>query len=689
MKKKILIICQHFYPEQFRINDIAFEWVNRGYEVSVVTGTPNYPTGHFLPGYNWFKNTKETVNGVAIHRIPLIPPGNSRLGLVFNYLSFPFFGFWWNLFTKEKADFVFMFETSPMHQCKVGVRYAKRHNVPAYLYVQDLWPENFEMITGISHPLIIKPLTRMVEKIYGACAHLWGTSPTFVEAMQKRVPESEKDKITFWPQFAEDFYQPKEKVFHEGFNLMFTGNIGEAQGLEILPEAAAILKERGIDDITFTIVGDGRARESFEKSIADAGVSDYFVLTGRKNPKEIPGLLATADAAFISFKDSDIFERTIPAKLQSYMACAMPILAAAKGETIRVITEANCGMASPLGDAQALAENILAMRDLGHERLLEMGDNAYRYNKANFDKEKLMDQICEFIENDLKDRPGIRPKKQAQTSNVSDVCLGSVIYSQAEEYLPDLINSINNQTNKKFDLLLVNDNYDQMPDLGLDIQGACTIHDCSDMHLTPGRLRVELMRKAKEMGYHLLVFIDADDTMSPTRMEAYINAYKMDKKATFFYNELVTDSGEIVLLDLPKSVDNVRDIAQYNFLGMGTTAVNLDRIPEEFLDSVAAGDTPVFDWYFYSRMLLDIGGGKLVKNATTIYRIGENNMVGIHRDLLTERSVKLTHYENLARLYPFFGELYDELKQVDLNTVDEASNYKGYWWSIIRMDNVK
>ncbi len=395
--KHILIICQYFYPEQFRINDMAFEWVKRGYKVTVVTGIPNYPEGKFYPGYSWFKNTKETVNGVEIHRIPLIARGSSKLGLIANYFSFPFFGFWWNLFTKIKADEVFMFETSPMNQCKVGVRYAKKHNVPCYLYVQDLWPENVEMITGIHSPLIVKPIERMVRKIYKGCTHIWGTSPSFVQGIRKYVDPSEEDKVSFWPQYAEEFYQPAPKKEHEGFNVIFTGNIGQAQGLEILPLAAKKIRDQRIKNIRFTIVGDGRARKILENAITQNGVWDMFEFVGRVQPQEIPNLLATGDAAFISFADDELFAKTIPAKLQSYMACAMPIIASARGETARIIKEADCGICSDIGDAEELAVSIIAMSHMPKERLEQLGTNAHMYNLEHFNKKKLMDEMDRYL----------------------------------------------------------------------------------------------------------------------------------------------------------------------------------------------------------------------------------------------------------------------------------------------------
>ena len=397
MAKHILIPCQYFYPEQFRINDMAFEWVKRGYKVTVVTGIPNYPEGKFYPGYSLKENRRETVNGVDIIRIPLIPRGHNKLGLVLNYFSFPFFGYFWAKHTDIRADIVFMFETSPMNQLKVGVRYAKRMGIPAFAYIQDLWPENVQVVGGINSPLVIRPIERMVKKIYAGCSYIFATSPKFVESIQQRVPADDKEKVRYWPQYAEDFYEPKPTVPHDKFRIIFTGNIGQAQGLELLPKAAAYLRTRGNLDIEFIIVGDGRDRANFERSIQMAGVGSMFKLVGRVPATEIPDIMATADVAFLSFKSNALWEQTIPAKLQSYMACGMPVLAAATGETARILKEADCGITSPNGDELALAANILKLKKAGPERLREMGRNALRYKRNNFDKKTLMDEMDKYL----------------------------------------------------------------------------------------------------------------------------------------------------------------------------------------------------------------------------------------------------------------------------------------------------
>lgn len=401
-KKHILVISQVFYPEQFRINDMCQEWVKRGYKVTVLTGIPNYPQGKFFDGYGLHKKHKETWNGIDIIRIPVIPRGNDVIHLVLNYFSFPISGFFWNLFNRIEADYVFMFETSPMIQCVIGVWYTKKHKLPLYLYVQDLWPENVEVVTGITSPIVIEPIQKMVDYIYKNCDEIFVTSPSFVRAVcerKKKVPEC---KVHYWPQYAEEFYQPveREKVDQipekDVFKVIFTGNIGYAQGLDILPRTAAILKEHR-KKVLFCIVGDGRYIGEFKKEIDKLCVEEMFCFVGRKPAEKIPKFLAACDAAFLSFMETKLFEMTIPAKLQSYMACGMPVIAAAAGETKRIILEANCGVCSSSGDEKALAESIERMMMCSKDDLDKMKKNSREYYETHFEKKELMDQMDRYF----------------------------------------------------------------------------------------------------------------------------------------------------------------------------------------------------------------------------------------------------------------------------------------------------
>ncbi len=368
------------------------EWVKRGHKVTVVTGIPNYPQGEFYKGYGWFKNRHETWNGVEIIRLPLIARGQGSIRLALNYLSFVVSGFFWSHFTGLKADYVFTFEVSPMTQALLGVWFAKRRKVPNYLYVQDLWPENVEIVTGIHSKAVLGPISRMVNYIYKRCDAIFATSPSFVTDIQKRCPGQEQ-KVHYLPQYAEDFYKPAARQgSSKVFTIAFTGNIGKAQGLEILPKTASLLK--GKANVNFTIVGDGRNKAELIKQIEQNDVGDMFTLVDRQPAEKIPAILAECDAAFISFMDTPLFAKTIPAKLQSYMACGMPIVASACGETERIVCEANCGVCAPIGDAEALAQAILGL--INNPALPQMGKNAVEYSKVQFSKVKLMDELGKY-----------------------------------------------------------------------------------------------------------------------------------------------------------------------------------------------------------------------------------------------------------------------------------------------------
>lgn len=415
-KKHMLVISQYFYPETFRINDMAEEWVKRGYKVTVLTGIPNYPIGRFFQGYGYLHRRRENWHGVEIIRIPLIPRGRNSIGMIANYFSFMISGWWWNKTTDICADFVFSFEVSPMTQALIGCWYSRKHHIPHFLYVQDLWPENVEAATGIHSGIILKPIDRMVDYIYKNSDEIFATSQSFVNTIINRARKVDREKVHYWPQYAEEFYKPldgkcvrenagKESPVHmipdDGtFKIAYTGNIGTAQGLDILPKAAERLKKEAEigqeNKICFVIVGDGRYQECFEEEIRNRGVEDMFLMIPRQNAELVTEVLAVCDVAFLSFCDSRLWEMTIPAKLQSYMACGMPIIAAVRGETEKIINEGQCGVCVEIGDAGGLAEAIQELRQ--SNECEEMGRNSFIYFTSHYSKDKLMNEMDGFIE---------------------------------------------------------------------------------------------------------------------------------------------------------------------------------------------------------------------------------------------------------------------------------------------------
>jgi len=402
-KKRILIISQYFYPEQFRINDICVELKKRGYDVKVVTGIPNYPQGKFYSGYGFFKKTKEQYNGIPITRIPIIPRGKNYFTLSMNYISFIVSGFFWQLFSRLEADHVFCFGTSPVTQAIPGIWFSKKRRIPCYLYLQDLWPQSFEYITGVKNKTILNIVGKISDYVYKNCTAIFVPSRGFVTALVERnVPET---KIVYWPQYAEDFFKPLKKVDvpeipPDSFNVVFTGNIGVAQGLAILPKAARIIKNlRPNANVRFVIVGDGRERQNLIELTEKLGINDMFVFLPHQPAFKIPEIISACDVAFLSLKDDPIFQMTIPAKLQTYLACGMPIVGAIGGEAAEIIKEANAGICSAPDDELALAQNILKLYDMDKDELYQFGVNARIYYENNFEKNKLFGLLENYLRN--------------------------------------------------------------------------------------------------------------------------------------------------------------------------------------------------------------------------------------------------------------------------------------------------
>lgn len=395
-KKHILVVSQYFYPEQFRINDICAEWINRGYEVTVLTGIPNYPQGKFFDGYSYIKKRREKWNGINIIRIPLIARHNNSICLAMNYASFVASGFFWNVLNNINADLVFTYEVSPMTQALVGVWYAKAKHIPHYIYITDLWPENVEVITGIHNKFVLNRIQAMSDYVYRNSKKVLTSSRSFIKAIAKRrIP---KDRIEYWPQYAEDFYQPlsipadTEIPEDNLLNIVFAGNIGYAQGLGILVKVALMLKKNNTL-VRFVLIGDGRFLPELKSEIAKHDVNEYFFFIDRKPAEEIPKYLSNADVALISLSKSKVFSITIPAKTQSCMACGIPLIVSADGEVQKIISEARAGLVSNAEDAEGLYKNILEMSEMSKQELKRFGSNALNYSKKHFDKNKLLDRI--------------------------------------------------------------------------------------------------------------------------------------------------------------------------------------------------------------------------------------------------------------------------------------------------------
>lgn len=396
---KILIISQYFWPESFKINDICLGLQEKGHDVSILTGIPNYPKGEFFEGYN-FGSKDEMWNGMKIYRAKLLPRGKGGISLFLNYFSFVFFA-WLKIYRiKEKFDRILVYEPSPVTVGIPAINASRKFNAPYYFWVQDLWPESLQSAGGINNKFVLSVFDKITKLIYKKSEKVLVQSEGFKEYILKQGISAEK--IIFYPNTTEDFYKKEEKIskieslLPTGFKIMFAGNLGEAQSLNTLIEAAEILNKKNID-LKWIFLGDGRNREFLKNLIKEKNLEKNVFLLGSFPATEMPHFFASADALILSLKSDKIFALTIPSKLQSYLACGKPILASLNGEGAKIVNQSNSGFSSPAEDANVLAENVEKLYRLSPDERQKMGENAIDYFKNNFDRKTLLEKLEQIL----------------------------------------------------------------------------------------------------------------------------------------------------------------------------------------------------------------------------------------------------------------------------------------------------
>lgn len=399
---KHLFVTQYFYPEVFRGNDIAFDWAKRGDQVTVVTAIPNYPKGTFTKGYSLFSKRKETLNGVSIIRVPVIPRGKGNgLQLVLNYISYTIMGsiycFFLALF--NKYDTIFVQQLSPVTIAIPGVIAKKVNRKPLFLWVLDLWPESLSSAGNINNKFILNFFEKLVKWIYKHTDKIFYSSKGFKSSICEKGDFSHK--MSYLPNWAENVFSKTEKnivipELPKGFIVMFAGNIGEAQDFVNVMNAAKLLKEN--EKIKFVILGNGRKKQWVENFITQNGLEKSVFCLGRHPLNSMPSFFERADVMLVSLKDETIFNLTLPAKTQAYMISGKPIIGMMNGEGMNLINETKCGFCVNAGDYQGLSRNIKSLSEMNSHELKSLGENGKRFALANFDKSILLDQLYSEIQ---------------------------------------------------------------------------------------------------------------------------------------------------------------------------------------------------------------------------------------------------------------------------------------------------
>jgi glycosyltransferase involved in cell wall biosynthesis len=396
-----LIISQYYWPENFRINDVARTLLEKGAEVEVLTGKPNYPRGKMFSGYRAWGCQHEDHQGIHINRIPILARGGNVLRLAANYLSFVMSGLvlapW--MLRKRRFDVIFVYAPSPILQAIPAIFLGWLKGCPVVLWVQDLWPESLSATGYVQNRMVLKLVEWVVRFIYRHVDLLLVQSRAFeapVRALASGTP------IAYYPNSVDAVFAvsakdapPPVAGLGEGFSVMFAGNVGTAQAVDVIVEAASLLREYA--DIHFVVLGEGSRWELMKQEVQRRKLSNLH-LPGKFSVETMPGFMQKASALLVTLADQEIFKATIPSKVQAYLAAGRPILACLNGEGANLVTEAAAGLAVPAEDAQALAEAVLRLYRMPKQELDAMGERGRSYCARHFSHDELVDQLIEHLQ---------------------------------------------------------------------------------------------------------------------------------------------------------------------------------------------------------------------------------------------------------------------------------------------------
>ena len=398
-----MIVSQHFYPENFRVNSIAASLVALGFEVTVLTGVPNYPAGKAFSGYAKLWLRYDSYHGANIFRVPIFLRGNaSNIALILNYLSFvlsaTIFGLWK---LKKNYDLVFCYATSPILQAIPAIFIAKKNHAPMVLNVQDLWPESVSATDRIHSSLIIGVLSKIVIWIYNHSQLILIQSEVFKVPILKLSPHA---NARYWPNSVDPIFYREEsdniprdlENIYSGdiFTVTFAGNIGSAQSIETIIEAAEILL--GEKRIRIIILGDG-SRRSWALMQKEHKKLDNLFLPGSYPERMMPVIYQKSSCLLVTLANKDIFSLTIPNKIQGYLATGRPIIGSLNGAGANVIRNACAGFIAPAESPGTLAMKILEASKMSQISLDALGQNGKNYFMANFEHEMLMGQLANIF----------------------------------------------------------------------------------------------------------------------------------------------------------------------------------------------------------------------------------------------------------------------------------------------------
>lgn len=404
--KKILVVSQYFWPENFRVNELVQELKNRGHTVEVLTSTPNYPEGKVFPDFIKNPNKYKDYHGIKVHRVAQVPRYTNKFSLVLNYVSFVITASLFSFFKlrNEKFDLIFGVQLSPILSMIPAILCKKLLKKPLCIWVLDIWPDSL-VGSGIKSNFIISSLKKICVLIYSSAEILFLSSNGFKYKLNEMGVVD--PKLIYFPQWIEaDYLNELQLGSSEDVEISqimskwqgkvvftFTGNVGEAQDFDSILKG--LKKCHSLNDIVFLVIGDGRYKKELIKNIQSEGLENIVFCLGQYPMNYMPLFYNYSDYLILSLRDSPIFEYTLPGKVQSYMSSGKPLLGMVNGEAARVIIESKCGYVVAAGKHEDLANMFDKCCSLDSTERHKFGRAGKSYAYENFRLEPLVDKVVE------------------------------------------------------------------------------------------------------------------------------------------------------------------------------------------------------------------------------------------------------------------------------------------------------
>lgn len=377
----------------------AKELVKLGHEVQVLTGFPNYPGGKLYTGYRIKLFQREDMEGIPVMRVPLYPSHDkSSIGRIANYLSFAFSAAAIGPWAVKSADVAYVYHPpATVYLPAFVIRLIRR--IPLVYNIQDLWPDTLSVSGMFNNPFGLKVVNKWCEFIYRSADKIVVLSPGFKRTLCNRGVSADKVEVIYNP--CDDTVihpvkldrQLKNKLgLSNHFNVMFAGNMGKAQALDAVLDAASIVQLK-CPDIQFVFVGGGVEADDLKQKAKDLHLNNVQFWPFQPQSKVV-ALLSLADVLLVHLKDNPLFRITIPSKIQAYMAVGKPIIVGVKGDAADLVEKAKAGLKCEPQNPQSIADAVCQLQAMPKDKLAAMGKSA----RGFYEKELSLKNVAKRYE---------------------------------------------------------------------------------------------------------------------------------------------------------------------------------------------------------------------------------------------------------------------------------------------------